>query len=44
MNTLTHGRGPGSQPWVPPVAPPPIWPLANDDFAIFTVGRLFRGP
>ena len=38
MDPLTHGGGPRSPLRVPP---PPIWPLANEDLAAFTVGRLF---
>ena len=39
---LVHGRGPGSELQVPPVAPPPLpWVLANEDLAIFTLVRLF---
>ena len=34
--------GPGSQLQVPLVGPP-IWPLANEDLAVFTLDRLFRG-
>ena len=44
MDPLTHGGGLGPQLQVPPVAPPPpIWPLASEDLAVFTLGRLFSG-
>ena len=45
MDPLTHGGGLGSQLQVPPVAPPPppIWPLASEDLAVFTLDRLFSG-
>ena len=26
-----------------PQSPPPIWPLANEDLAVFTLDRLFSG-
>ena len=40
----TH-PGPGSQLRVPPLAPPPppIWPLASEDLAVFALDRLFSG-
>ena len=38
MDPLTHGRGPGSQLQVPPVAPH-LWALASEDLAVFTLDK-----
>ena len=38
MDPLTHGGGPGSKLRVPPVAPP-LWALASEDFAVFTLDK-----
>ena len=44
MDPLAHGGGLGSELQVPPVPPPPpIWPLASEEIAIFTLDRLFGG-
>ena len=38
MDPLTHGGGPGSELQVPPVAPP-LWALASEDLAVFTLDK-----
>ena len=38
MDPLTHGGGPGSELQVPPVAPP-LWALASEDSAVFTLNK-----
>ena len=43
MDPLTHSGGPVSQLPLPSVAPAPIWPLASEDLAVFTLGGLFSG-
>ena len=30
-------------PGTPSRPPPPLWPLAGEDLAVFTLARLFRG-
>ena len=37
MQPLTHGGGPGSELRVPPVAP--LWALASEDLAVFTLDK-----
>ena len=38
MDPLTHGGGPGSELRVPLVAPP-LWALASEDLAVFTLDK-----
>ena len=43
MDLLTHGGG-SRVPTPGTLSPPPtIWPLASEDLAVFTLGRLFSG-
>ena len=39
MDPLTHGGGLGSELRVPLVAPPPLWALASEDLAVFTLDK-----
>ena len=39
MDPLTHGGGPGSELPVPAVAPP-LWALASEDLAVFTLDKV----